>query len=147
MLKFREEKDTSTSKIHFDVIPFSPPPSYHLKNHFQNHWESFLNSIWTILLLGNVHDLSCTLSPYPWGSHIQPIEGRMRRNNCWAEVRNHIPKSVPECLILRNHSIIAIIFSPIDFKKRLSRRDTNERFHLSTTQDKVKNSTKAPWGK
>jgi hypothetical protein len=42
---------------------------------------------------------------------------------------------------LRNHSII---FSPIDLKKRLSRRDTDERFHLSTAQDEVKNSTKAP---
>jgi hypothetical protein len=36
---------------------------------------------------------------------------------------------------LRNHSII---FSPIDFKKSLSRRDTDERFHLSTAQDEVK---------
>jgi hypothetical protein len=53
-------------------------------------------------------------------------------------VRNHIPKRVPECLMLRNHSIIAIIFFPIDFKKMLSRRDTDERFHLSTAQDKVK---------
>jgi hypothetical protein len=59
-------------------------------------------------------------------------------------VRNHIPKRVPECLMLRNHNIIAIIFSTIDFKKRLSRRDIDERFHLSTTQDKVKKSTKAP---
>jgi hypothetical protein len=25
------------SKILFDMIPFSPPPSYHLKNPFQNH--------------------------------------------------------------------------------------------------------------
>jgi hypothetical protein len=58
-------------------------------------------------------------------------------------VRNHIPKRVPECLILRDHSIIVIIFSPIDFKKRLSRRDTDERFHLSTAQDEVKNSTKS----
>jgi hypothetical protein len=58
-------------------------------------------------------------------------------------VRNHIPKRVPEWLMLRNHSII-VIFSPIDFKKRLRRRDTDERFHLSTTQDKVKNFTKAP---
>jgi hypothetical protein len=49
--------------------------------------------------------------------------------------------------MLRNHIIIAITFSPIDFKKRLSRRDTDERFHLSTAQDKVKNSTKAPSGK
>jgi hypothetical protein len=41
--------------------------------------------------------------------------------------------------MLRNHNIIIIIFSLIDFKRRLSRRDTDERFHLSTTQDKVKN--------
>jgi hypothetical protein len=39
---------------------------------------------------------------------------------------------------LRNHSIIVIIFSLIYFKKRLSRRDTDERFHFSTTKDKVK---------
>jgi hypothetical protein len=57
----------------------------------------------------------------------------MRRNNCQAEVRNHIPKRVYECLMLINYSFIAIIFSPIDFKKRLSRRDTDEKFHLSTT--------------
>jgi hypothetical protein len=57
-------------------------------------------------------------------------------------VKNHI-KRVPDCLMLRNHSIIVIIFSPIDFKKRLSRRDTDERFHLSTAQDEVKNSTKS----
>jgi hypothetical protein len=36
---------------------------------------------------------------------------------------------------VRDHSII---FSLIDFKKKLSRRDTDERFHLSTTQDEVK---------
>jgi hypothetical protein len=54
----------------------------------------------------------------------------------------HTKKRVHECLMLRNHSIIVIIFSPIDFKWRLSRRDTDERFHLSTTQDKVKISTK-----
>jgi hypothetical protein len=59
-------------------------------------------------------------------------------------VRKHTPKRVPECLRLRNHNIIVTIFSPIDFKKRLSRRDTDERFHLSTAQDVVKNSTKAP---
>jgi hypothetical protein len=70
----------------------------------------------------------------------------MRRNNCSAKVRKHIPKGVPECLMSRNHNIIAIIFSLIDFKKRLSRRDIDERFHLSTTQDKVKNSIIAPWG-
>jgi hypothetical protein len=48
-LIFWEEKNTSTSKIIFDVIPFSPPPSYHFKNPFQNHWKGFLNSFWTIL--------------------------------------------------------------------------------------------------
>jgi hypothetical protein len=45
--------------------------------------------------------------------------------------------------MLRNYSIIAIIFSPIDFKKMLSRRDMDERFLLSTA-NKVKISTKAP---
>jgi hypothetical protein len=59
-------------------------------------------------------------------------------------VRKHTPKRVPECLRLRNYIIFVTIFSLIDFKKRLSRRDTNERFHLSTAQDKVKNFTKAP---
>jgi hypothetical protein len=59
-------------------------------------------------------------------------------------VRKHTPKRVPECLQLRNYIIFITIFSLIDFKKRLSRRDVDERFHLSTTQDKVKNSTKAP---
>jgi hypothetical protein len=49
--------------------------------------------------------------------------------------------------MLMNHNIIAIIFSPIDFKKRLSRRDTDKKFHLSTFQDKVKNFTNAPCGK
>jgi hypothetical protein len=47
-LIFWEEKNNSTSKILFNVIPFSPPPSYHFKNPFQNHRESFLNSFWTI---------------------------------------------------------------------------------------------------
>jgi hypothetical protein len=47
--KFWEEKNISTSKTLFDVIPFSPPPSYHFKNLFQNHWESFLNSFLAIL--------------------------------------------------------------------------------------------------
>jgi hypothetical protein len=45
--------------------------------------------------------------------------------------------------MLRNHGIVVIIISPIDFKKSLSRTDTDERFHLSTTQDEVKNSTKS----
>jgi hypothetical protein len=58
-------------------------------------------------------------------------------------VRNHIPKRVLECLMLRNHSIIVIIFSSIDFKKMLSRRDMDERFHLSTAQDEVKKITKS----
>jgi hypothetical protein len=58
-------------------------------------------------------------------------------------VRNHIPKRVSECLMLRNYSIIVIIFSPFDFKKRLTRKDTDERFHLSTTQEEVKKSTKS----
>jgi hypothetical protein len=53
-------------------------------------------------------------------------------------VRKHTPKRVPECLRLRNHNIIVTIFSPIDFRKRLSRRDTDERFHLSTAQDNVR---------
>jgi hypothetical protein len=53
-------------------------------------------------------------------------------------VRNHIPKRVPECLMLRNHSIIVIIFALINFKRRLSRRDMEERFLLSTAEDKVK---------
>jgi hypothetical protein len=48
-LTFWEEKYASTSKILFNVIPFSPPPSYHLKNPFQNHLENFLSSFWTIL--------------------------------------------------------------------------------------------------
>jgi hypothetical protein len=52
----------------------------------------------------------------------------MRRNICSAEVRNHIPDRVSECLILRNQSIIVIIFSLIDFKKRLRRRDMDEKF-------------------
>jgi hypothetical protein len=68
----------------------------------------------------------------------------MKRNIYRAEVRNHIPIRVSECLMLRNHSIIVIIFSPIDLKRRLSRRDMDERFHLSTTKDEVKNSIKAP---
>jgi hypothetical protein len=59
-------------------------------------------------------------------------------------VRKHTPKRLPECLRLRNYIIFVTIFSPIDFKKRLRRRDMDERFHLSTAQDKVKNSTKAP---
>jgi uncharacterized LabA/DUF88 family protein len=53
-------------------------------------------------------------------------------------VRKHIPKRVPKYLMFKNHNIIAIIFSLIDFERRLSRRDTDKRLHLSTTQDKVK---------
>jgi hypothetical protein len=62
-------------------------------------------------------------------------------------VRKHTPKRVPECLRLRNHIFFVTIISLIDFKKRLSKRDTDKRFHLSPTQDKVKNFTKALWGK
>jgi hypothetical protein len=40
-----------------------------------------------------------------------------------------------------------MIFSLIDPKRRLSRSDTDKRFHLSTTHDEVKNSTKGPRGK
>jgi hypothetical protein len=58
-------------------------------------------------------------------------------------VRKHTPKRVPEFLSLRNHIIFVTIFSPIDFKKRLSRRDIDERFHLSIAQDNEKNSSKA----
>jgi hypothetical protein len=46
--------------------------------------------------------------------------------------------------MLRNYIIIIVIFSPIDFKRRLSRKDTDERFHLSTAQDEVKIPQKAP---
>jgi hypothetical protein len=53
-------------------------------------------------------------------------------------VRKHTPKRVPECLWFRNHIIFVTIFSLIDFKKRLSMRDTDERFYLSTAQDKVR---------
>jgi hypothetical protein len=67
----------------------------------------------------------------------------MKRNICLVEERKHTPKRVPKRLRLRNHIIFVTIFSMIDFKRRLSRRDTDERFHLSTAQDKVKYSTKA----
>jgi hypothetical protein len=53
-------------------------------------------------------------------------------------VRKHAQKRVPECQSLRNHIIFVTIFSLIDFKKRPSRRDTDEMFHLSTAQDKVR---------
>jgi hypothetical protein len=33
----RGEKHFNFKNILFDVIPFSPPPSYHFKNSFQNH--------------------------------------------------------------------------------------------------------------
>jgi hypothetical protein len=45
--------------------------------------------------------------------------------------------------MLRNHNIFVIIFSPVGFKKRLSRRYTDKSFHLSTAQDEVKNSIKS----
>jgi hypothetical protein len=33
----RGEKHFNFKNILFDMIPFSPPPSYHFKNPFQNH--------------------------------------------------------------------------------------------------------------
>jgi hypothetical protein len=33
----RGEKHFNYKNILFDMIPFSPPPSYHFKNPFQNH--------------------------------------------------------------------------------------------------------------
>jgi hypothetical protein len=39
------------------------------------------------------------------------FRGRMKRNIGRAEVRNHIPKRVPKCLMLRNHNIIVHILS------------------------------------
>jgi hypothetical protein len=137
-LTFWEEKYALSSKILFYMISFSPPPSYYFKNLFQIIEKIFLTRL--------DHPLAWQhtwLELYPWAPYIQPIEGRMRRNNSWAKVRNHIPKRVLECPMLRNHNII---FSLIDFEKRISRRDTDERLYLSTAQDKVKNSTKAPWG-
>jgi hypothetical protein len=68
----------------------------------------------------------------------------MKRNIYCAGVRKHTPKRVSECLRLRNHVIFVTIFSLIDFKRRLSRRDMDDRFHLSTAQNRVKKSTKAP---
>jgi hypothetical protein len=58
-------------------------------------------------------------------------------------VRKHTQKRVPKCLRLRNYNIIVTIFSSINFKKRLSRRYTDERFHLSTAQDKVRKFNKS----
>jgi hypothetical protein len=84
--------------------------------------------------------MSCSLFLYPWAPHIQLLEGRLRMHICWAEVRDHIQKSVLECLMSRNHSIIFFRFI---LKKRLSRKDTDERFHLSTAQAKVKNFIKS----
>jgi hypothetical protein len=48
----------------------------------------------------------------------------------FVEPRWGTTKRVLECLMLRKHSII---FTPIDFKKRLCRRDTEKRFHLWTS--------------
>jgi hypothetical protein len=48
-LTFWEDNEAWTSQTLFNVTPFSPPPSYHFKNPFQNLWENFLNSFWTIL--------------------------------------------------------------------------------------------------
>jgi division protein CdvB (Snf7/Vps24/ESCRT-III family) len=54
----------------------------------------------------------------------------------------HTKKSV-RMLKVEEHIIFVTIFSLIDFKKRLSRRDTDERFHISIAQAKVKNSIKS----
>jgi hypothetical protein len=35
------EENTSSSKILFDVIPFSPPPSYHFKKSFPKSMRKF----------------------------------------------------------------------------------------------------------
>jgi hypothetical protein len=45
---FWEEKNTSTSKILFDVILFSPLPSYHFKNLSKIIEKVFLTLFWTI---------------------------------------------------------------------------------------------------
>jgi hypothetical protein len=45
---FWEEKNISTSKS-FYVSPFSPPPSYHFQNPFQNCLRKFHSSFWTII--------------------------------------------------------------------------------------------------
>jgi hypothetical protein len=62
-------------------------------------------------------------------------------------MRKHTPKRVPRVPKVEEPYYLCSIFSPNDFKKRLSRRNMDERFHISTAQDKVKNSTKAPRGK
>jgi hypothetical protein len=45
---FWEDKNISTWKS-FYVSPFSPPPSYHFQNPFQNHLKKSHSSFWTIL--------------------------------------------------------------------------------------------------
>jgi hypothetical protein len=40
--QYFEKKNTTTSKIHFYMILFSPPPSYHFKNLFQIIERNFL---------------------------------------------------------------------------------------------------------
>jgi hypothetical protein len=35
--QYFERRKKFNIKTLFDVIPFSPPPSYHFKNPFQNH--------------------------------------------------------------------------------------------------------------
>jgi hypothetical protein len=47
-LIFWEEKNISTLKS-FYVSPFSPPPSHHFQNPFQNCLRKFYSSFWTIL--------------------------------------------------------------------------------------------------
>jgi hypothetical protein len=45
---FWEEKNILTSKS-FYVSPFSPSPSYHFQNPFQNRLRKFHSSFWTII--------------------------------------------------------------------------------------------------
>jgi hypothetical protein len=96
----------------FYMMPFCPPPSYHFKNVFHIIEKVF------VTLFGPSFSLAIYMT---WVVPIllthelhMPIEGRMRRNSCWAKVRNHIPKRVPEWLMLRYRSII---FSSIDVKE------------------------------
>jgi hypothetical protein len=70
----------------FRVSPFSPPPFYHFKNPFPNHFK-ILDSFGTIFI---------------------------------------------------------ILSLQIIFKKRLSRRGSDERFHPSTAQDMANNTKKKP---
>jgi hypothetical protein len=64
---FWEEKNISTSKS-FYVSPFSPPPSYHFQNPFQNHLRKFHSSFWPSFNLAIC--MTCILCLYPRAPHI-----------------------------------------------------------------------------